>query len=54
MDMFAYWVRKAVGAYFAALGSVDAVIFGGGIAENMKFVLQCVCEGLHEFGIEMD
>lgn|ERR1700722_11922181 len=54
MDMFAYRVRKAVGAYLAALGDVDAVIFGGGIAENTKFVRQYVCDGLRGFGVEMD
>ena len=54
MDMFAYRVRKAVGAYFAVLGTADAVIFGGGIAENTKFVRQCVCEGLRGSGLEMD
>lgn len=54
MDMFAYRVRKAVGAYLAALGTVDAVIFGGGIAENTKFVRQYVCEGLQGFGLAMD
>lgn len=54
MDMFAYRVRKAVGAYLAALGDVDALIFGGGIAENTKFVRQYVCDGLRGFGVEMD
>lgn len=54
MDMFAYRVRKAVGAYVAALGSADAVIFGGGIAENGIFVRKCVCEGLQGFGLELD
>jgi acetate kinase len=43
-----------VGAYLAVLGNVDAVIFGGGIAENTKFVRQYVCEGLRGFGLEMD
>jgi acetate kinase len=54
MDMFAYRVRKAVGAYLTVLGNVDAVIFGGGIAENTKFVRQYVCDGLRSFGVEMD
>jgi acetate kinase len=54
MDMFAYRVRKAVGSYLAALGSADAIIFGGGIGENTKFVRQYVCDGLHSFGIEID
>ncbi|WP_058185612.1 acetate/propionate family kinase [Terracidiphilus gabretensis] len=54
MDVFAYRVRKAVGAYIAALGTVDAVIFGGGIGENSQFVRKYVCEGLRGFGLEMD
>jgi acetate kinase len=54
MDMFAYRVRKAVGGYMAALGTVDAVVFGGGIAENTKFLRQFVCDGLRDFGIEID
>ena len=54
MDMFAYRVRKAVGSYVAALGSVEAIIFGGGIAENGVFVRKFVCEGLSGFGLELD
>jgi acetate kinase len=54
MDVFAYRLRKAVGAYVAALGNVDAVVFGGGIGENSKFVRKYVCDGLRGFGLEMD
>lgn len=54
MDMFAYRVRKAAGAFAAALGSLDAIIFGGGIAENGVFVRKHVCEGLRGFGLEID
>lgn len=54
MDMFTYRVRKAVGAYIAALGSVDAIVFGGGIGENGVFVRKSVCEGLRGFGLELD
>lgn len=54
IDMFAYRVRKAVGAYLAALGGADAVIFGGGIGENAVLVRKIVCEGLRGFGLEMD
>ncbi len=54
MDMFTYRVRKAVGAYIAALGSVDAIVFGGGIVENGVFVRRSVCEGLRGFGLELD
>jgi acetate kinase len=54
IHMFACRVRKAVGAYFAALGCGEALIFGGGIAENNRLVRQYVCEGLCSFGLEMD
>jgi acetate kinase len=54
MDMFAYRVRKAVGAHIAALGEVSAVIFGGGIAEDTPFVRERVCEGLKALGLEED
>jgi acetate kinase len=54
MDMFAYRVRKAVGSFVAALGLVDAVVFGGGIAENGVFVRKSVCDGLQGFGLELD
>jgi acetate kinase len=54
IDMFAYRVRKAVGAYFAALGSGEALIFGGGIAENNSLMRQYVCEGLRICGLDID
>lgn len=54
MEMFSYRVLKAVGAYLAALGGADAVIFGGGIAENTSLVRQRVCDNLRWCGLEMD
>lgn len=54
MDIFTYRVRKAIGAMTAALGQVDAIVFGGGIAENGTFVRQHVSEGLAGFGLEID
>jgi acetate kinase len=54
IEMFAYRVRKAVGAYLAALGGADAVIFGGGIAENTALVRERICEGLAWCGLTMD
>jgi acetate kinase len=54
IEMFAYRVRKAVGAYLAALGGAHAVIFGGGIAENTVLVRQRICEGLAWCGLTMD
>ena len=54
MEMFSYRVLKAVGAYLCALHGADAVIFGGGIAENTPLVRQRIGEGLRWCGFEMD
>jgi acetate kinase len=54
MEMFSYRVLKAVGAYLCALHGADAVIFGGGIAENTPMVRQRICAGLGWCGLEMD
>jgi acetate kinase len=54
MDMFAYRVVKAVGAYLSALGGADALVFGGGIGENNQLVRARVCESLRWCGVEMD
>jgi acetate kinase len=54
MDMFAYRVVKAVGAYLAALGGADAIVFGGGIGENTPLVRERVCTSLRWCGLEMD
>jgi acetate kinase len=54
IDMFAYRVKKYIGAYMAALGHVDAIIFEGGIGEhNFDVVNKCV-EGLEPLGIVFD
>lgn len=54
IDMFAYRVKKYIGAYMAALGRVDAIIFEGGIGEhNFDVVNKCV-EGLEPLGIVFD
>jgi acetate kinase len=54
MEMFSYRVLKAVGAYLCALHGADAVIFGGGIAENTPLVRERICAGLGWCGLEMD
>ena len=54
LDMFAYRVKKYIGAYMAALGHVDAIIFEGGIGEhNPDVVSRCVA-GLEPLGIVFD
>ena len=54
IEMFCYRIRKYVGAYLAALGGADAVIFTGGIGENSADVRARVCEGLEWMGVELD
>ena len=54
LDMFCYRVRKYIGAYLAALGGADAVVFGGGIGENAPAVRARVCEGLEWCGLILD
>ena len=54
IDIFCYRVRKYVGAYLAALGGSDALIFTGGIGENSPEIRARVCEGLAWMGVELD
>jgi acetate kinase len=55
LDIFAYRIRKYIGAYAAALPRLDAVIFTGGIGENAAIVRAKVCAGLGaNLGIELD
>ena len=52
--MFCYQVRKQVGAYAAALGGLDAVVFTGGIGEHAATIRARVCEGLEHLGVRLD
>ena len=54
IDMFAYRVKKYIGAYMAVLGHVDAIIFEGGIGEHNPDVLSKCVSGLEELGIVFD
>lgn len=54
LDVQTYRNKKYVGAYLAALGRVDAIIFTAGIGENDEVVREKTVEGLENFGIEMD
>lgn len=54
LEMFCYRVRKYIGAYYAVLGTVDAVVFTGGIGENSALVRSKTCEGLSGLGITLD
>lgn len=54
LEVFAYQVRKTIGAYAAALGGLDAVVFTGGIGENSAAIRGACCRGLEWLGIELD
>jgi acetate kinase len=52
--LFCYQVKKCIGAYAAALGGLDTLVFAGGIGENAPPVRARICEGLEFLGIELD
>jgi acetate kinase len=54
IDMFCYRVLKYLGAYIAALGGVDAVIFSGGIGENSATIRNQIIEGMKWLGMHID
>ncbi|OEU84851.1 MAG: acetate kinase [Desulfobacterales bacterium S5133MH4] len=54
LDVYAYRIKKYIGAYFAALGSVDAIIFTAGVGEHAPLIREKSCEGLSRLGIEID
>ncbi len=54
LAMFSYRVRLAVGAYLAALGDAEAVLFGGGIGEDSPWLREDVCDGLTGWGLRLD
>jgi acetate kinase len=53
-DIYCHRIRKYVGAYYAVLGQVDAVVFTGGIGENSAPVREGALSGLARLGIEVD
>jgi len=54
IEMYAYRIRKYIGAYCAVLGRVDAIVFTAGIGENSPEIRASVCQGLSPLGIEVD
>lgn len=54
LDMYAYRVKKYIGAYMAVLGKVDMIIFTGGIGENDHATRFKVLEGMNFMGIDFD
>lgn len=52
--LFCYQVKKWIGAFAAALGGVDTLVFSGGIGENAPTVRARICDGLGFLGIELE
>ncbi len=54
IDMFNYGVKKYIGAYAAAMGGVDAIIFTAGVGENDANQRMAIASGLEFMGVKMD
>jgi acetate kinase len=54
IEIFSYRARKYIGAFLAAMGGADAIVFTGGIGENSPEVRQCICKGLEWAGLSVD
>lgn len=54
LRVFTYRIKKYIGAYLAALGGADAIVFTAGIGENSPLIREWICQGLTELGISLD
>jgi len=54
LEVFAYRIKKYIGAYSAVLGGLDALIFSAGIGENEVNIRDKVCQGLEFLGVYLD
>ncbi|MEG1866070.1 MAG: acetate kinase [Bacteroides sp.] len=53
-QMYFYRIKKYIGAYAAALGGVDVILFTGGVGENQSTCRAGVCKGLEYMGVKLD
>lgn len=53
-SMYFYRLKKYIGAYAAALGGIDIIVFTGGVGENGKECRERACEGLEFMGVKLD
>lgn len=53
-NMYVYRIKKYIGAYAAALGGVDVILFTGGVGENQESIRTGSCEGLEYMGVKID
>ncbi|MCB0359150.1 MAG: hypothetical protein KDD44_05930, partial [Bdellovibrionales bacterium] len=54
VQLYCFRVQKCIGGFVAALGGVDAVVFGGGVGEHAAVVREQICSPLVNFGISLD
>jgi acetate kinase len=54
IDIFCYRARKYIGAYLAALGGAEAIVFAGGVGENSPQIRARICEGMEWAGLHVD
>ena len=54
LDVYCYRIKKYIGAYFAALGSLNCIVFTAGIGENVPEIRERCCQGLGHLGIQID
>lgn len=54
LKMYFYRVKKYIGAYAAAMGGVDVIVFSAGVGENSPETREAVCEGLEFIGVDFD
>jgi acetate kinase len=54
IEIYAYRARKYVGAYAAAMGGLDAIVYTGGIGENSPSMRRRICDGLDFMGLQLD
>jgi acetate kinase len=52
--LFCYQLKKWIGAFAAALGGLDTLVFSGGIGENAPAIRSRICKGLSFLGIELE
>lgn len=54
LDMYFYRIKKYIGAYAAAMGGVDVILFTGGVGENQADCREIACSGLEYMGVKID
>lgn len=54
IEMYTYRIKKYIGAYAAAMGGVDIIVFTAGVGENQPGLRRRMCEGLEFLGVKID